>query len=79
MKYFSRYSTDYKKKYGKVPVWIVDNANRLAEKHPHILDRLQDYARDATDSKEAVVVFVSSEGRVPRRMKGKSVMCDSLF
>jgi hypothetical protein len=53
---------------------IIDNANRLAQKQQELLDLFQDYAKDAADKGRATVVFVSSEGRVPRRMMRKSIM-----
>ena len=57
-----------------MPVLIVDNADRLAQKHQEILDHFQDFAKDTADDGTTSVVFVLSEGRVPRRMKGKSIM-----
>ena len=70
----SRHTIKFKKEYGKIPVLIIDNANRLAEKHQTLLNLLQDYAKDTTDKGRVTVVFVSSEGHVPRRMMGKSIM-----
>jgi hypothetical protein len=70
----SRHAIKYKQEYGKVPVLIIDNANRLAQKHQELLDLFQDCAKDAADNEIVTVVFVSSEGRVPRRMMGKSIM-----
>jgi hypothetical protein len=57
-----------------VPVLIVDNADRLAQKHQEILDHFQDFAKDTADDGTTSVVFVLSEGRVPRRMIGESIM-----
>jgi hypothetical protein len=71
---FSRLATKYKQEYGRVPVLIIDNANRLAQKHQRLLDLFQDYAKGAADEGTATAVFVSSEGRVPHRMMGKSIM-----
>jgi hypothetical protein len=62
-----------------VPVLIIDNANRLAQKQQGLLDLFQDYAKDAADNGIVTVVFVSSEGRVPRRMMGKSITFVVLF
>jgi chromosomal replication initiation ATPase DnaA len=64
----------YKQEYRKTPVLIIDNANKLAPKQQELLDLFQDYAKSAADKGIITVVFVSSEGRVPRRMKGKSIM-----
>ena len=48
--------------------------NNLDRKHPGLLDLFQDYAKSAADDGIITVVFVSSEGRVPRHMMGKSIM-----
>ena len=74
MQVLSHLAIKYKQEYGKIPVLIIDNANRLAEGHQEVLDRFQDYAKRGADQGIVTVVFVSSEGRVPRRMKGKSIM-----
>jgi hypothetical protein len=39
-----------------------------------LLDVFQDYAKDASDEGTATFVFVSSKGRIPRCMMGKSVI-----
>jgi hypothetical protein len=70
----SRHATKYKQEYEKIPVLIIDNANKLAQRQPKLLDLFQDYAKNAADNGLVSVVFVSSEGRVPRRMMGKSIM-----
>jgi hypothetical protein len=62
-----------------VPVLIIDNANRLAQKNQELLDHFQDYAKDSADNGIISVVFVSSEGRVPRYMMRKSIMFIVLF
>jgi hypothetical protein len=54
---------------------IIDNAQNQQE----FLDVFQDYAKHATDKGIATVVFMPSEGHVPRRMKGKLVMLMVLF
>ena len=64
----------YQDEYKKIPVLIIDNANRLAEKQLRLLEHVQDYAKRAADEGTATVVFVSSEGRVPRRMMGKLIL-----
>jgi chromosomal replication initiation ATPase DnaA len=64
----------FKQEYRKIPVLIIDNANKLALKQQELLDLFQDHAKDAADEGIITVVFMSSEGRVPRRMKGKSIM-----
>jgi chromosomal replication initiation ATPase DnaA len=42
----SHLAIKYKQEYKRVPVLIIDNANRLAQKKQEILDHLQDYAKD---------------------------------
>ena len=74
MQVFSRFAVKYKQEYRKIPVLIIDNANRLAQEHQRLLNLFQDYAKNAADKGIVTVVFVSSEGRVPRRMMGKSIM-----
>jgi hypothetical protein len=71
---FFRAAFKYKQEHKRVPVLIIDNANKLAQNQQEILNLFQDYAELAADQGTATVVFVSSEGRVPRRMMGKSVM-----
>ena len=56
-----------------MPVLIIDNANRLAQKQPELLDLFQDYAKLTADKGTVSVVFVSSEGNVPRRMMRKLI------
>jgi Cdc6-like AAA superfamily ATPase len=69
---FSDFAAKYKQEHGKIPVLIIDNADRLAKSKPEILDALQDYAKEATDERTATVVFVSGEGFLPR-MRGKFI------
>ena len=64
---FSRIATRYEQEYGKIPVLIIDNANKIATEQ---LEQIQDYAKRASDMGIATVVFVTSEGSVPRRMMG---------
>jgi hypothetical protein len=73
----SHLATKYEQEHKKVPVLIIDNANRL--KDQALLYHLQDYAKDTVDDGTVSVVFVSSEGRVPRHMSGKSIMFIVLF
>jgi len=42
----------------KIPVLIIDNANRLAEKQLRLLE--QDYAKRAADERTATIAFVSA-------------------
>ena len=74
MQVLSRHAIKYKQEYGRIPVLIIDNANRLAQKNQELLELFQDYAKDSADERIVTVVFMSSEGRVPRRMMGKSIM-----
>jgi hypothetical protein len=75
----SHLAIKYKQEYGKIPVLIIDNANKLTEEHQKVLNLFQDYAKNAADEGIITVVFMSSEGRVPRRMRGKSIMFMVLF
>jgi hypothetical protein len=75
----SRHAIKYKQEYGKIPVLIIDNANRLAQKQQKLLDLFQDYAKDTADKGIVTVVFISSKSRVPRRMMGKLIMFVVLF
>ena len=75
----SRQARKFKQEYGKTPVLIIDNANRLADEHQWSLDLFQDYAKDAADKGRVTVVFVSSEGQVPRRLMGKLIVFISFF
>ena len=79
MQVLSHHAIKYKHEYGKIPVLIIDNANKLAPKQQELLDLFQDYAKRASDEEIITVVFVSSEGRVPRHMTGKSIMFIVLF
>jgi len=80
LEYLSGVASKYRKKHNKVPVLIIDNANRLVEGgQGKILDHFQNYAKRSSDEGTVTVVFVSSEGTVPRRMSGKSVMLMVLF
>ena len=68
---FSRVALKYKQAHKAIPVFVVDNANKLPEP---LLEEFQDYAKEASDSKIATIVFVSSGGRIPRRMEGTSIL-----
>jgi hypothetical protein len=74
LRVFSHLAIKYKQEYGRVPVLIIDNANKLAQKQEPLLNQLQDYAKSTADKGIATVVFVPSEGHVPRRMMRKSIM-----
>jgi len=76
---FTGVASKYRQKHNRVPVLIIDNANRLVQDGQEwILDLFQNYAKRSSDQGIVTVVFVSSEG-VPRRMMGKSVMLMVLF
>jgi hypothetical protein len=51
----------------------------FAEKQLELLEQVQDYAKLTTDEGTATIVFVSSEGRVPRRMVGMLILFIVLF
>jgi hypothetical protein len=75
----SHHTIKYKHEYGKIPVLIIDNANKLSPKQQELLDQFQDYAKRAADEGIITIAFVSSEGRVPRHMMSKSIMFIVLF
>ena len=79
LRVFSRIATKYKNRYGRPAVVIIDNANKLDLKHPELLDLFQDYAKIGADERTLTIMFVSSEGRVPRRMGRKSIMFEDFF
>ncbi|PUU78568.1 hypothetical protein B9Z19DRAFT_1126619 [Tuber borchii] len=58
----------FKRRNGRCAVFIIDNVNRLAAENPKLLAGLQDHAKDATDSKKFIVVFVTSEGLATQQM-----------
>jgi len=69
LQYFSRAAFKYRQKHKKVPVLIIDNADRLVQDGQEmILDLFQNYAKRASDQGTVTVVFVSSERSVPFRM-----------
>ncbi|KAH0562583.1 hypothetical protein GP486_002726 [Trichoglossum hirsutum] len=65
---FSRVALRYRDAHKALPVLIIDNANRLPQL---LLTQFQDFAKEASDEGIATVTFVSSEGRIPRRMRVK--------
>jgi hypothetical protein len=64
---FSDAAARYQQEHRKIPVLVIDNANRLTNQE---LEMVQDYAKHASDRGIATVAFVSSEG-VPLRMMGR--------
>ena len=68
---FSRVATKFEQECHTIPVLIIDNANKIAKEQ---LEQIQDYAKHASDNGIATVVFVSSEGRVPRHMMGSYIL-----
>jgi chromosomal replication initiation ATPase DnaA len=79
LKVLSRHAIKYKHEYDKIPVLIIDNADKLAPKQQELLDLFQDYAKRAADERIVTVMFVSSEDRVLCHMMGKSIMFMVLF
>jgi len=67
---FSGVAAIYRKKRGKVPVLIIDNANKLPAQD---LGLLQDYAKLYSDEGTIRVAFVTSGGSVPRHMMGNPI------
>ena len=66
---FSNAARKFKRKYGKIPVLIIDNANKIEATQ---LLQMQDFAKSAYDKGLATVAFVVSEGRVPHIMMERS-------
>lgn len=66
-----RAAAKFKQDWGRPPVLVIDNINRLAAKAPAILEELQDFARDRAVDSELIVVFVSSEGIAPNFLQSK--------
>jgi len=66
---FTQVAVKYKATEKVIPVLILDNVNRLPGP---ILAQFQDFAKEASDKAIATLVFVSSEGSVPRRMQERS-------
>jgi hypothetical protein len=62
-------SKKYRMTYNVIPVLIIDNANKMDMKY---LKKIQDYAKNASDDGVVTVVFVTSEGSVPRIMMERS-------
>jgi len=66
---FSDVAKKYQTAFQEIPVLIIDNSNRLPST---ILAQFQDFAKEAADEGIAKLVFVTSEGRVPRAMRERS-------
>ncbi|GBB89740.1 hypothetical protein RclHR1_16510009 [Rhizophagus clarus] len=62
----------YKAKNGTPPVLILDNISELGKENVKLLTDLQDIAKDFADQSSCIIVFVSSEGAVPRMMMQRS-------
>ena len=73
-KVFSRVALKYREVHKVIPTLIINNANKLPES---LLAQFQDYAKKASDEGMATIVFVSSEGRIPRHMRGTSILSSS--
>ena len=58
LRVFTHLAIKYKQEYKRVPVLIIDNANKLAQKQEPLLDQLQNHAKSAADRGIVTVVFV---------------------
>ncbi len=78
---FEKYAIDFKKRYGIVPVLILDNCDTLANKDPKMLEILQDTAKTAIDDSAWITVFITSVGIAPEQMEGlrKNFHCNQCF
>ncbi|CAI2186984.1 17541_t:CDS:2, partial [Funneliformis geosporum] len=56
----------------KPPVLILDNISKLGQENVKLLKDLQDIAKLYADQRSCIIVFVSSEGTVPRMMMQRS-------
>jgi hypothetical protein len=68
---FSRAAKKYRDDHKMIPVLVVDNVNKLPGS---LLAELQGYAKEAADDDIVKVIFVSSEGDIPHRMQGTSIL-----
>ena len=68
---FKKGARKYKTKNGTPPVLILDNISKLGKKNVNMLEGLQDTAKLYADQSSCIIVFVSSEGTVPRMMMRK--------
>ena len=71
LKGFEHFAAGYEAEAGRPAVLVLDNINVLADKHPEVLDLLQDRAKTAADMGLYKVVLVCSDGAAPIRMEGK--------
>ena len=69
--YFDKAAYEYAKKHNQPAVLVIDNINLLAKKDPEMLEVLQEDAKSWADNQYIKVVFVTSEGKAPKLMKGK--------
>jgi hypothetical protein len=67
----------YKKEYGKMPVIVFDNVNRLAKDNPKMLEILQEGAKDAIVGRKFITVFVSSDGLAPAQLQSKLLIINN--
>lgn len=73
LKIFSTVAVKYRTAFKKIPVLIIDKLPNS------VLAQFQDFAKNAADMGIAKPVFVSSEGRVPRSMRGTSILLAMLI
>ncbi|RIA98243.1 P-loop containing nucleoside triphosphate hydrolase protein [Glomus cerebriforme] len=69
---FERGARKYKANNGKPPVLILDNINKLSQDNVKLLKDLQNIAKLYADQRSCIIVFVNSEGTVPRMMMQRS-------
>jgi hypothetical protein len=55
-------------------VLVIDNADRLANTHPDILQTLQWGAEDAICNRAFILVFVSSDGPAAQQLESQCVI-----
>ncbi|KAI9772961.1 MAG: hypothetical protein M1840_008843 [Geoglossum simile] len=59
----------YRDAYQVIPVLVVDNANKLPRL---LLAQFQDYAKEASDSDIATIIFILSKGHILCRLRERS-------
>ncbi|RIB30803.1 P-loop containing nucleoside triphosphate hydrolase protein [Gigaspora rosea] len=62
----------YMKEYKRPIVLVLDQVDRIAKRDPMFFEILQDFAKDCADRGTLVIVFIASDGLVPRVMQSRS-------
>src|SRR5947209_7303642 len=73
LRVFPNLAIKYNQEYGRAPVLIIDNANKLAQKQEPLLRNFRTMRRVLPTRGIVSVVFVSNEGRIPRHIMGNLI------